>query len=127
MRVKDLLSEWTKKPTEQLTARKYSVRLPVWDAARIAALADLFPARTKTQIITDLISAAVDEIESAIPYVKGKAVVSEDDYGDPIFEDAGLSPRFRSLTREYAETLREEAERVRDAKRTGAGVVTSVK
>ena len=125
MRIKDLLSEWTKTPAHQLTARKYSVRLPVWDAARIAALADLFPSRTKTQIITDLISAAVDEIETAIPYVKGEKVISEDDYGDPIYEDTGLSPRFRKLTREYANKLREEAEAARKARRSS--VATAVK
>lgn len=117
MKIKDLLSKWETSPSKQLTARSYSVRLPVWDAAQIAALSELFPGHTKTQIITDLISAALDELDAALPYVQGTEVVSEDDHGDPIYRDAGPAPRFRELTRAYARKLQREAEEVRDRKR----------
>lgn len=109
MKLKDLIDHWAEPPGRQLTVRKYSARLPVWDAARIAALAQLFPSRTKTQIITDLLSAALDEFESSLPYVRGDRVVSEDDHGDPIYEDAGLTPPFMELARRYADELARES------------------
>jgi hypothetical protein len=46
-------------------------------------------------IITDLISAGLDELESKMPYVEGDRVIEEDEFGDPIYEDAGPSA-FRS-------------------------------
>lgn len=118
MKVKDLLSKWETTPSKQLTARSYSVRLPVWDAAQIAALADMYPAYTKTQIITDLLSAALDELEATLPYVQGAEVISADDQGDPIYKDTGPAPRFRELTRTYARQLEQDAEQTRKHKRT---------
>ncbi|MDH3694262.1 MAG: type 1 pili tip component [Gammaproteobacteria bacterium] len=120
MKVNELLDHWTEAPSQQLTARKYTARLPVWDAARVSALSELFPARTKTQIMTDLVSAALDDLESKIPYIRGDNVISEDDHGDPIYEDAGLTPKFLDISRAYAKQLQEEAEAARDAKRSGA-------
>ncbi len=119
MKVNELLDHWNEAPSQQLTARKYTARLPVWDAARIGALAELFPSRTKTQIMTDLVSAALNELESKIPYVRGDKVISEDDHGDPIYEDVGLTTKFLEIARSYAKQLQEEAEAARDAKRSG--------
>jgi hypothetical protein len=78
------------------------------DAARLHALAEMFPGRTREQIITDLLSAALQEVAAVMPYVQGTKVISTDEQGDPIYEDAGLTPRFAELTRQYKKKLEAE-------------------
>jgi predicted DNA-binding protein len=108
MSFKDLLENWRDTAAQPRTATEYAVRLPVDDAARLAALAEMFPGRTPEQIITDLLGAALQEIETSMPYIAGKKVISNDDQGDPIFEDVGLTPRFVELTRRNRKKLETE-------------------
>jgi hypothetical protein len=108
MSFKDLLENWRETAAQPRTATEYAVRLPVDDAARLAALAEMFPGRTPEQIITDLLGAALQEIETSMPYIAGPKVISNDDQGDPIFEDVGLTPRFVELTRRNRKKLETE-------------------
>jgi hypothetical protein len=105
MRFKELLESWRSTDADPRTAAEYSVRLTVDDAARLHALADLFPGRTREQLITDLLSAALQEVAAAMPYEPGKKVISRDEQGDPVYEDAGLSPRFAQLARKYRKEI----------------------
>jgi hypothetical protein len=43
-----------------------------------------------------------------MPYVPGKKVISTDEQGDPVYEDAGPTPRFAELTRHYRKKLEAE-------------------
>lgn len=108
MKLTELIQEWQKSAAEPLTKHAYSVRLPMVDAARVAALAELFPGRTETQIISELLAVALDEIEAAFPYIQGTKVVDEDECGDPIYEDVGLTPRFYDLKRKHLEKLEKD-------------------
>jgi hypothetical protein len=108
VKFKSLLDRWKKDPPPTLTAREYAVRLPLDDAARLAALAEMFPGRTPEQLITDLLATALQEIETSMPYIAGKKVISSDEQGDPIFEDIGLTPRFMELTRKNRKKLEAE-------------------
>lgn len=110
MKVKSLIHHWERATGVPHTHHTYDVRLPIHDAARIAALAELYPNRTETEIITDLLSAALDELEEALPYVPGTRAVAEDEFGDPIYEDAGPTPRFEALTRKHQERLGADSE-----------------
>ncbi len=105
MKFKGLLDEWQKKTGRARTATEYAVRLPVEDAARIQALVDLFPGQTREAIITDLLGLALQELSASMPYVAGKKVISQDDQGDPVYEDVGLTPRFMDLTRQAQKKL----------------------
>jgi len=40
-----------------------------------------------------------------MPYVPGQKVISTDEQGDPVYEDAGLTPRFVDLTRRNRKRL----------------------
>jgi len=75
------------------------------DLARVQALAEIFPGRTQNQIITDLLSAALDEIEESMPYVKGTRAITEDEFGDPVYEDIGSTPEFEAATRRHYDDL----------------------
>jgi hypothetical protein len=105
VKFKALLDRWKKTSAPLKTAKEYAVRLPLEDAARLHALAELFPGQTIDEIVTDLLSAGLDEIAAAIPYERGPKVISRDDQGDPVYEDAGLTPRFVALTRKYKKNL----------------------
>jgi len=109
MKVKDLIRRWEESGSEVLTEREYAVRLPVRDAARLAALTEIYPSRTFEQLVTELLGAALDEIEEALPYVQGARVISVDDQGDPIYEDAGPSARFRDLAEKHVRDLAGES------------------
>lgn len=105
---KDLLESWRESAAQPRTATEYAVRLPIDDAARLAALAELFPGRTAEQLITELLATALQEIETSMPYIAGKKVISNDEQGDPIYEDVGLTPRFVELTRKNRKKLETE-------------------
>lgn len=105
MRIRELLREWEQKAAGRRTIEAYDVRLPIHDAARIHALAEMFPGRRPEDIITDLLGAALDELEESLPYVPGSRVIAEDEYDDPVYEDTGPMPRLALLTRKYEELL----------------------
>jgi hypothetical protein len=99
VKFKALLDRWKKEAAPARTAKEYAVRLNLDDAARLHALAALFPDRPIEELITDLLHAGLDEVAAAMPYVAGPKIISRDDHGDPAYEDVGLTPRFVELTR----------------------------
>lgn len=109
MKFKPLLDLWKKETGPTLTVEQYAVRLPLDDAARLQALVTLFPGRRPEEIITDLLHAALDELAAAMPYEPGPKIISRDDHGDPVYEDAGLTPRFVELTRQNKKNLEAQA------------------
>ena len=109
MKFKPLLDRWKKETAPARTLREYAIRLDLDDAARLQALADLFPGQPIEVIISDLLRSALDEIAAAMPYERGPKVISRDDQGDPLYEDIGLTPRFVELTRQFKKKLEAEA------------------
>ena len=105
MTFKALLDDWSNAVQPKTTVESYAVKLKVEDAARIHALCDLFPGIDRERIITDLIGAALDEIEAAIPYEASDEVIREDEFGDPVYADAGLTPRFLELVQSHKTSL----------------------
>lgn len=105
MSFKSLLDNWSGSREPELAEEHYSIRLPVDDAARIRALAELYPGNLPENLVTDLLHAALDEIEAAMPYIPGDKVIREDEFGDPIYEDIGMTPRFLELVKTYRKQL----------------------
>ena len=105
MSFKSLLDSWSTQEPPTTTDTDYAVRLTVDDAARVHALVDLYPGMDTERIITDLLSASLNDLEAAMPYVPGERIIREDDYGDPVYEDTGPTPRFLELTREHKKKL----------------------
>lgn len=101
MKVQQLLRLWEDTANGELTSEHYVVRLPKEDAARLRALAELYPRRSIEELITDLLSASLEEVESSLPYVRGNKVVGVDELGDPLYEDIGPTPRYLTLTRKH--------------------------
>ena len=67
MKVTDLPQHWEKEKQAQESSHEYNLRLPLEDAARIAALAELYPDRSESEILNDMIAAALDDLISQGP------------------------------------------------------------
>jgi hypothetical protein len=102
---KELLERWRENAAAPRAPKVYEVRLPIDDAARLAALAEMFPGRAPEQLITELLGVALQEVAAIMPYVAGQRVISTDEQGDPVYEDVGPTPRFIELARRHRQRL----------------------
>jgi len=109
MKISELVNEWESTATGRMSADQYSIQLDVESAARLAALAEMYPKRSTEELLGELVGAALEGVETSLPYVKGTKVISTDEQGDPIYEDVGPTPRFLAL--EHADLERLLAER----------------
>lgn len=127
MESKDLIKVWDAPDNSILTPKQISIRLPIFAAARISALCEMYPNKSKTQIISDLIVTALDQIQESLPSIKGQFLreFDSDLISDPdidhykesmsnggvvysIYEDIGLRGRFLRLTKKYLRELEKE-------------------
>lgn len=101
MKIRELLERWASADTPRHTTETYEMRLDVEDAAKVHALAEMHPGVSIEDILQDLLTAALDEMEASMPYRAGPRVIAQDDHGDPVYEDAGPTPEFLELTRKH--------------------------
>jgi hypothetical protein len=105
-RMQELLKEWESEAQVKPAVNAIVVNLAVRDYARIRALAELFRGRNEAQLVTELLAAALDEVEEALPYIQGKTVIAEDEFGDPIYEDVGMTHKFEQLTKKHLAAIK---------------------
>lgn len=67
MKVTDLPKHWEKQKEPVERTHDYNLRLPLEDAARLAALAELYPDRSESDILNDMIGAALDDLVRQSP------------------------------------------------------------
>jgi len=104
--MRNLIKYWEANSHSKSATKEMNVSLTIRDLARICALADIYSGRTKEQIVSDLVAAALDEIEEAFPYVQGSKVIAEDEFGEPVYEDIGVTPKFEVLTMKHLSMLK---------------------
>jgi hypothetical protein len=105
MKVRELMNSWESSRHESGGVEKYHIGLPRRDAARLEALASLYPGLDKNEVLAQLIEVALDEVERQMPYKAGSKVVSVDEMGDPLYEDVGLTPRYLRLRHQFSQGL----------------------
>ncbi|HJW54156.1 MAG TPA: hypothetical protein VJ577_02690 [Burkholderiaceae bacterium] len=109
MKASDLVNVWGAPDNTHLTAKQSSFRLPVHVAAKISALCDLYPNKTRTQIVGDLLSAALMDVEKALPSYQGPACHGMvDDQGVELFFAVGPAAQFRERTNHHYKELEKE-------------------
>lgn len=108
MKAKDLVAVWGAPDNSRLTAKQASFRLPVHVAAKIAALCEMYPQKTKTQIVGDLLAAALSELERELPSYPSGRLFGRDDDGDELFELDGPAQDFRNLSNKHYRELENE-------------------
>ncbi|MGP6420747.1 pilin assembly protein [Pseudomonas putida] len=105
MKIRELAQHWEENAKGRLTDTGYTIHLDVEAAARLAAIAEMYPKRHPEELLGELIGAALEEFEASLPYVKGSTVVATDEEGDPLYEDVGPTPRFLALSRRHLQGL----------------------
>ncbi len=113
MEPKDLAKVWDAPDNTKLTPKQISLRLPLLVSAKISALCDMYPRKTKTEIIGDLLATALDQFESGLEDEKGQCFGPEpsghQDEIQYIYENIGSRGRFWTLTEKYLRDLEQEA------------------
>jgi len=124
---KDLVKVWDAPDHSQLTPKQISIRLPILASAKISALCEMYPSKSKSQIIGDLIVTALDQVVNALPSKKGKYLGPDVDdlYHDPdlepyraiegnkkevggVYEDIGLKGKFLRLYKKHLRELEKD-------------------
>ena len=108
MSIKNLAQEWQRNATAEISSTEYTIRPTMEAAARLHALAEMYPGRNIEQITTELLTAALEDFEQNLPYHAGERIIAEDDQGDPIYEDIGDTPRFHQLSKQHLRRLKEK-------------------
>lgn len=106
--VEELVASWESTQEDKKKEVQLHCQLPMGLVAKIAALVDLYPDKSQDDIIRELLSIAVAQVESAFPYVPGPKVVAEDDQCDPVYEDLGPSPKFHQFMRKHLKALQHQ-------------------
>ena len=130
MKAEDLVKVWDAPDHSKLTRKQISIRLPILAAAKIEAFCEMFPSKTKRQIITDLIVTNIDQVVEGLSSKKGKFLGPDLSGMDPeydedisnyvhkdahdnnvsgIYEDIGPKGRFLRLTKKHLRKLEKEA------------------
>ena len=108
MKASDLATVWGAPDNSRVTAKQYSFRLPVHVAAKLAALEELYPTRSRTQLVGDLLSAAIADIETTLPSRAGRFVLKDQDTGEDMFEEEGPSATFKKLANKHYQAIESE-------------------
>lgn len=101
MKINDLAHSWGLISNSDASNEHISIQLSLDDSIRLSALAEMYPNRSKESIVHELLTAALDELETSFPYVKGQRIIAEDELGDPIYEDIGPTPEYLKLTKKH--------------------------
>lgn len=108
VKAQNLHAIWSAADNSRLTAKQSSFRLPVHVAAKLAALSELYPNKTRTQLVGDLLAAALSDVEAAFPPVKGRLFDRDRETGEELFEDVGMHARYAELANKYFAELEKE-------------------
>ncbi|MDY7559307.1 pilin assembly protein [Pseudomonas sp. 10B1] len=110
MKIRELAKHWEHNAKGRLSKTGYTIHLDMEAAARLAAIAEMYPKRHPEDLLGELIGAALEELEASFPYVKGNHIVATDEEGDPLYEDIGPTPRFLALSRQHLHELDEKSD-----------------
>ena len=120
MKTAHLHDIWAGPDNSRLVSKQFSFRLPVHIASKIAALCDMYPQKNRTQIVADLLTSALDDLEKNLPASMGTPISEDDEMGEryaaqasnedyvPLFYLGGPRGRFRELANEHYNALESE-------------------
>lgn len=107
MKSSDLHNLWNAPDNSRITAKQYSFRLPVHVAAKLSALAEMYPQKSRTEIVGDLLSTALEELALSLPQYNGQVIHILPD-GEEIYELCGPRCDFWNLANKYYQELEKE-------------------
>ena len=117
MNVDHLHKLWSASDNSRLTTKQLSFRMPVHIAAKIAALCEIYPQKNRTQIVADLLAAALEATEESLPTALGTPVdAAHNDAiadqigrsGEKLYYVGGVKGRFREVANRHYAALEAE-------------------
>ncbi len=90
--IASLLKDWEKHYIQAGKRVPCQVALAQEDLVRLEALAEVYQL-PKEDMLANLISYALREVEAKMPYKPGDRVIRVEE-GEPVFEDIGPTPRY---------------------------------
>ncbi|TFG91833.1 MAG: hypothetical protein E4H15_05055 [Syntrophobacterales bacterium] len=99
MHPKDLVKIWGAPDNTRLTPKQISIRLPIHVAAKISAISDMYPKKTKTEIIGDLLAAALAQFAEGLSNEPNE--YEEVQGKDPLMEWCGARGVFEGHVKKY--------------------------
>lgn len=115
MNTKDLHSIWNKPDHSRLTAKQYTVRLPIPVAAQLAALGEMYPHKNKTELIGDLLAASLNQLAEDLPRKNiGERPLGQGEDGEEEWEQIGPGITFRTLTQKHLKEFERELSATRE-------------
>jgi hypothetical protein len=110
MKTDDLLTIWGAPDPPRLTPKQVSIRVPMVVSAKISALLDLYPKKTKTDIIGDLLTSALEKLEDEIPMNKDvNDHVFDPDQGIHYLGFTGMRKDYFNSVEKYLRKIEKEA------------------
>lgn len=104
----DLHKVWAAPDNTRLTKQQLSFRLPLHVAAKLAALCEMYPEKTRTQLVGDLLSTALEDFERSFPNIKGRKFGTDPDTGETLYNDVGPGREYRELANRHYEAMERE-------------------
>lgn len=101
MKASDLVTVWSAPDNSRMTTKQYSFRLPVHVAAKLSALEELYPTKSRTQLVGDLLAAAIADVEKSLPSYAGEPLGPHPDTHEEMFEEAGPITKYRTLANKH--------------------------
>ncbi|MFT5720297.1 MAG: hypothetical protein ACI9W6_000587 [Motiliproteus sp.] len=93
--ISNMLLAWQQHTTKHLPRVGYQVAIDKDDVRKIEALAELYQLPLN-DIIANLVSCSIKEVEQKMPYVQGNRIIRMEE-GEPVYEDIGYTPRYLEI------------------------------
>ncbi|GHD40080.1 hypothetical protein SAMN05216429_10637 [Marinobacter persicus] len=106
MKIRELVDHWDKHGRGRLTREPTFVSLSEEHHQLLQRLVELYPLKSPQELMRDLLTAALDDLETGLPYKQGDKVVAYDEDGFEIYEDEGLTPQFVALSKKHMQRLK---------------------
>ena len=96
---------WSAPDISRRTAKQYAFHLPVHVAAKIAALEDIYPTRSRTPLVGDLLAAAIADVEQKIADRSGRLLGRIPSTDEELFLATGPWVVYRELADKHYEEI----------------------
>ncbi len=90
--ISSMLKAWDQHIIEHHPKIRREIPISKEDVAKLEALAEVYQLPVE-DIIANLISNALREVEAKMPYVEGRNVIRVEE-GEPVYDDAGHTPAY---------------------------------
>lgn len=103
-----LYDQWRAMDDRRLASKPISLRLPVHVLARINAIAGMFPTKTRSEIMIDLLKAGLESFEDSMPPVYYDDEPFEVEPGHIVVSPVGPTAEYQKTANYHYEQLEAE-------------------